>query len=312
MSKTVENRQAAVVVGFLAVAVLIVLLPRLGVSLAVIPLLALLLIVRLCRPASTRDVDDFAAQSGLTTSPTSRRFIAHHLTTGRRLRVVLVTAAVVVPSLMAVAIGDSPESAPVSWSGVLWAYMAGTLWAELSVTRPTGTARVASLVPRDPPAYLGRALRWGPPAAGLLAAVVWTGVAWLPAGLADSGIRRADGRAIVAAVVFALLVPLLTVGAQRWILRRPQPLVDPELVAADDAVRAASVRNLAAVGGSVVLLGLASGLFQYAEIVDAVAVDWVFGIATAMSLGLALLSWWSRAWWHPVQRQPFPLAGAGR
>jgi hypothetical protein len=311
MSRIMENRRAAVLAGFLAVVVAIFLLPRLELSFAVIPLVVLLLIGYLYRPASARDVDDFAARSGLTASPTSRRFIAHHLTTGRRLRVVLVTAALVLPNLVAGTIGVSPEGAPVSWSGVLWAYMAGTLWAELSVTRPTGTARVASLVPRDPPAYLGRALRWGPPAAGALAAVVWTGVAWLPAGIADSGVRRVDGRGIVAAVVFALLVPLLTIGAQHWILRRPQPLVDPELVAADDAVRAASVRNLAAVGGAVVLLSLAGGLLQYVEIVHVAPVDWVFGAGAAMSLGLALMSWWSRAWWHPVRRQPFALARAG-
>jgi hypothetical protein len=186
-------------------------------------------------------------------------------------------------------------------------------------------ARVASLVPRSLDDYLSRALLWGPAAVGALAAAVWAGVASLPAGI-DDGLMRASGWAIVAGVVFALLVPALAAAAERWILRRPQPLVGPELVAADDALRAASVRNLAAVSATVVLLNLAGGLFQYVQFVDDTALDILCGVGVAMSLGLALLSWWSRLWWHPVRRHPFaqgptptpgspgpaPMAGAAR
>jgi hypothetical protein len=146
----------------------------------------------------------------------------------------------------------------------------------------------------------------GTPAAGALAAAVWGGVALLPPGPAGgTGPARAGGPTIAAGVAFALLVPLLVGGAQRWILRRPQPLVAPELVAADDAVRAASVRNVAALGSAHVLLGLAAGLLQHVEVVDVTAVDWLFGVAAGACLLLALVSWWSRAWWRPVRRQPF-------
>ena len=314
MSRFVGDRRVVGIAGLLAAGLAAVVLRT--AFWAAAPLLVLL-IAYLCRPAGPREVDDFADRSGLATSRASRRFIAHHLTMGRRFRLVMVVAVLVLPPLAGEALGASGGGFSLSSTVVLWACMAGTLLAELSVTRPTGTARAASLVPREPAAYLSRPLLWGPVVAGLLAAAVWGGVAFLspgPAGSAGSaggaGPSRADGPTIVAGVAFALLVPLLVSGAQRWILRRPQPLVGPELVAADDAVRAASVRNLAALGSALVLLGLAAGLLQYVEVVDVVAVDWLFGAAAGVSLVLALVSWWSRAWWRPVRRQPFPTTAA--
>jgi hypothetical protein len=41
-------------------------------------------------------------------------------------------------------------------------------------------------------------------------------------------------------------VPALTAVAGRWIVRRPQPFVSGDLVAADDALRAAATRRLTA------------------------------------------------------------------
>jgi hypothetical protein len=287
--------------------------PRVALPLLVVPLFLAGLVAYAVRPAGVREVHQFERESGLTTSPTSRRFIAHHLTTGRRLRVVLVIGALLLPGLLAAAVGTSTDGrTTVVWSGVLWGCIAGTLWAELSVTRPsrpTGGARVASLVPREPAAYLGRPLRWGPALAALAAMIVWAGVAFLPdGGPGDTGVSLADGLDVAAAIAFALVVPLVVAGAQRWILGRPQPLVASDLVAADDALRAASVRNLASVGAAMGLLNLAGGLLQYVEALDAPAADWLFGVAAAASLGSALAAWWSRAWWRPVRRPtPSPV-----
>jgi hypothetical protein len=280
---------------------------------AVGPLLAVVLLAYFFRFARPGDVDEFTERSGLTTSADSRRFIASYLTTGRRLRVALVIVALVAPVPIAAALGHSAgDRFSTSWTVILWACLAGTVGAELAVTRPTGPEGVASLVPREPSGYLSRPLRWGPAAAGALAAIVWAGVPFLPGDHTSAGTAslRADGVSIAAGIVFAAIVPLVVVGAQRWILRRPQPLVAPELVAADDAVRAASVRNLAAVGSVMVLLNLAGGLFQYLKAVDIWALDWLFGAGVAVSLGLAAISWWSRTWWRPVRRQPFTLSGA--
>lgn len=313
MSKRSGNRQIIRILLVVAAGMTVVALPRLGLAPVAI-LLVVMLIGYMLRQATGSDVADFAARSGLDApGPTARRFIAHHLTTGRRLRVVLVIGALIVPNVVAEAIAPSPDgNVSASWSWMLWACMAGTLWAELSVTRPTGRARVASLVPREPEAYLGRPLRWGPLAAALVATGVWIGVAFLPAertggpgASAGDAAERASGLDIAIGIAFVLVVPLVVVLAQRWILRRPQPLVAPDLVAADDAVRAASVRNLAAVGTALVLLYLAGGLLQYVEVVEDTTVDWSAGLASTLCLALAIVSWWSRAWWRPVRRQVF-------
>jgi hypothetical protein len=61
----------------------------------------------------------------------------------------------------------------------------------------------------------------------------------------------------------AALAAAFTVGVEtleRWLVRRPQPYTDPSLVAADDAVRAESVRSVAGSGLALLLVTL-SGIF---------------------------------------------------
>ena len=57
--------------------------------------------------------------------------------------------------------------------------------------------------------------------------------------------------------MWAGLVVAFTAGlewVQRWLVRRPQPFVEPALVAADDAIRSQSVHSLAGSGIAVLLL----------------------------------------------------------
>ncbi|HEV7762342.1 MAG TPA: hypothetical protein VGO78_25210 [Acidimicrobiales bacterium] len=309
-SSRLSSYRGPVVAVVLITAIALVVQPEYGLGFLVLAVAAAGL-THLLRPASVHDVDEFAKWSGLTTTPASRRFIAHHLATGRRLRVVLVLAAIVVPPLVGIALGGSGNELPTGWTGVLWACMAGTLWAELSVTRIAGPARAALLVPRRPADYLSPLLQWAPVVAGALAALVWAGAGLLPdpdtAGVAR---LQAGGSTVVANLVLALVVPLVTVGAQRWIVRRPQPLVDPDLMAADDAGRGASMRNLAAIGTAVVLLNLAGGLIQYVYALDVTPVDWLCGAGVAVSLGLASISWSSRNIWRPTRRPPYDADAA--
>jgi hypothetical protein len=250
-------------------------------------------IVSMSRPVGPRQVDGFVHRTGLAgadTGPTARRFIAHYLTTGRRLRMVLVIGVLLVPNLVSIALGEDRFSLGSWW--ILWACMAATLWTELALSRPShGGTAMASLFRREPATYLTRPLRWGPAVLAAIATGVWAGLAFLPS-RTDIGQADVAGRFdIVVAIAFVVSVPLAVTGAQRWILRRPQPLVAPDLLAVDNAIRTASVRNLAAVGSALVFLNLSGGLLQYVYAVHVTVVDWLFGLAAAASLVLAWVAW---------------------
>src|SRR5262249_10179223 len=127
--------------------------------------------------------DEFAAASGIRATAVTRPFLAWYLTNGRRLRMLLVVAALFLPNLVQAALGADGNrwgDAPLSWQLVFAACLTGTLLAELALTRPSGADHTASLVPREPAAYLGRVLRWGPTVVGLTGAAVWAAVPALP------------------------------------------------------------------------------------------------------------------------------------
>jgi hypothetical protein len=78
-----------------------------------------------------------------------------------------------------------------------------------------------------------------------------------------------------APVAFAAAVVVLGAGLEaieRWLVRRPQPFTDPELVAADDAIRAQSIHAVAGAGLALLLLaGCGVALVLGAPAVAAVA-----------------------------------------
>src|SRR5262245_4019088 len=215
-----------------------------GVALLLISLVVLAVAAGL-RPAGPAEIDEFVAAAGIRTTETSRRFIGHYLASGRRLRTVLVVGALVVPGLLAEALGVRGTGYTASFPAVLIACVVGTLWAELVLTRPMGERRAASLLPRRPAVYLARPLRAGPAVAGAASAVVWAGVPLLPEAQPGEWQLPAGGE-VVLGLATGVAVLVLAPVAQRSILGRPQPFVTDDLLAADHAVRAASVRMVAA------------------------------------------------------------------
>ena len=250
-----------------------------------------------CRPVTRDDVDEFARLSGIDTTDASERFVGYYLQTGRRLRTVLVVAAFFLPTLIGEALGitesEDGGALPSSWQAVLAACLIGTIWAELALARPAGTVRVASLRPRRTSSYLGRPLRLSPAVVGAVGAAVWAGVARLPDEGEAGGTDRAGTTQIVVGVVFGLALPVLVALTQRWIVSRPQPFVLPALVAADDAVRASSVRFVAAVGTSMALINLAGGALQHTYPANG-AVDVVSGATAFLSVVGAWFYWNAR------------------
>jgi hypothetical protein len=218
--------------------------------------------------------------------------------TGRRLRTILVLAAILLPDLVGSALGLSDDDGvfDFSWQVVLAACFAGTLWAELSLTRPAGQVRVALLAPRDTASYLGRLLRWSPVVVSGVAGAVWAATTALPARTTNGMvIERASRIEILIGLALSITLPALVAVTQRWIVRRPQPYSIPSLVDADDAIRAASVRYLAAVGSAMALVNLAGGAVQFLPF-RGFQGDFLFGgIASASLIG---------AWFYWNARKP--------
>lgn len=166
-------------------------------------------------------------------------------------------------------------------------YLIGAVVAELTLARPTPTAPAAALAPRRLDAYLSsthsRTLR-----AATVVGLMLVGLSRvLPA-------SREIGDELPAAwlLVAMLLVVLVTVeGLQRYIVGRPQPVVDREVVEADDAIRSASVHALAGAGLALELI-VVSVLLAVIGVVSAIpllraTLPWL----AVACFALALVSW---------------------
>lgn len=131
---------------------------------------------------------------------------------------------------------------------LLWGlvgYWAGCVVGELRTARANagGSPRTASLVRRDPRDYIGGwalVRPWQLAAAGgssaLLAVLL---------GSRDSWVILSGAGSVVVAVVLALVV--------RYVVERARPRLEPDIAAADDAVRS---RSLHAVAGATVGIGI--------------------------------------------------------
>jgi len=257
------------------------------------------------RPARRPEIDEFVTATGLSTTATSRAFIGYYLETGRRLRTLLVLAALFLPALVGEALGVHRDGFTVQGQWVLGACLVGTLWAELALTRQSGRRRAASLVPRRLGAYLGRPLLWGPAGAGAAGAIVSAGVP-LVAGLGPNAWDLSVAVDAALGVLTGLAVLALTPAAQIWILQRPQPLTTDDLLAADHAVRAASVRMIAAVATAMGLLNLCGGLLAYDRPLPG-PLDVLWGFAELAGALGALVAWLVRkpgATLWPQRRPP--------
>ncbi|MBN2621937.1 MAG: hypothetical protein JXA83_01155 [Acidimicrobiales bacterium] len=268
------------------------------------------------RPVKDGDVALFEAEHGLAASTTARPFLRRYLTRGNRLRRATFLGAVALPPLATVAVtGETTGVEPIS-APVVAALMVATLVTELTLSRPSPatTTRSASLRPRRLGTYLSPTWRLGPAIVGLVSSVAWLGALRLPDSSSIPPARRNDlpglffmndpvspssmPSEVAAGVAVAILVPAATLVACRLIVRRPQPRVHDDLVAADDAVRTASMQRIAAMACVVGFLSLARAMAQYAY-----AVAGRSGGLAAAGMFVALLGAsvsWSARTWGPV------------
>ena len=270
-------------------------------------LVALAVVVRALRYDIDRDARSWASAYGVRLTDANSEFVRGYLRTGRRLRFVCSVAGFLLPPLVVHAVDPNSHSGP-SFGGLIAGYMIGSLWAGLSPARSTpGATRAATLAPRRLEDYLPGRLRWG----------LWV-IGGLTSAMAVAGtvVERPEYPSVTVSgslmwiAGMAVAVAAAVEAAQRWILRRPQPFVAPDLVEADDAVRSSSIHALAGSGiCCLLLLAIAPALVLADSRVQLLrwTMPWV-ALASLLGAGIAVRYYVYRAW---RVRRPGPRVAVG-
>jgi hypothetical protein len=210
----------------------------------------------------------WADRRSLTLTDRSVPFVDTYLRNARALRFVCAAGALLLAT--AWSYGTAIDLGGIFYAWVLAGYLVGSVWAELSLARvPAAPTREASLRVRDPRAYVRGwlfAAQFVLPVA--LAALALYALANdpLPDHRPMTSVTRwtvdnARTHAIVAGGL-GLVSLAVTVLAQRHIVRRPQPRSEPDLVAADEAMRTSAVHVLGVTHVVLCLLLAIAGLLH--------------------------------------------------
>lgn len=132
-------------------------------------------------------------------------------------------------------------------------YLVGALLAEVTLTRPTPQVPSATLAPRRLDGYLSRRVSTALRGAALVGLALVALSRVLPASQGIGAVLPAAWLLVAMLVVVLVAVE----GLQHYIIRRPQPAVDRDVMDADDAIRSASIHALAGAGLALELIVVA-------------------------------------------------------
>lgn len=252
-------------------------------------LIAVVLIGRQVWPGQRRRwlLSAWAHEMGLELTRRNEPFVRSYIARTRILRIAGGVAGFLAPIAYR-EFTREPPPVPFDFSLVdaLVGYLVGALLAEITVKRPKTDVPMASLVPRDLrdylPSFYTTTLR--------LAAAAALGL--YPLYVVISGRERVD--ALPPAIVTVSMILLILLGVellQRYIVGRPQPAVEADLVLADDAVRSASVHALAGAGIALELLIAAVEILGIGVTSDTRLLRWTLPWISVICFGVALGSW---------------------
>ena len=228
---------------------------------------------------------------GLELTAANRPVVERYLRRTKRLRTIGALGGLLF-SIAFTAVTEGQASNSIWGNGLLMAaagYVVGALVAEAALSRPERTLpRAASLEPRTLGQYLPGYAIWAQRVIPVLA----VGLVPISAALEGRGSSGRGGLVSFAAVAVGLVaVGLALEGIERMIVRRSQPVVAPDLLLADEAIRASSIHAMAGAGNALLLLGLAFLLSALVSATSSGPLNWTFGILSFLALGLALSSW---------------------
>jgi hypothetical protein len=283
--------------------------------------LAVAIPLELLRAYRWRDdvAEGWAREHGVALTDESRPLVTRHLRRARVLRTWGAVTGAVLPTAVEYALsgrvvvlgfGTDGDSTPLGFGTIFVGYLIGALVAEISFTRPVAHGRrAASLAPRRLTDYLPRRVvvaQRALAAAGALGVVAFAAVPYA---------SSVDPPGVAAAAVWAAAVLAFAAGLEaieRRLVARPQPFATPAMIAADDALRAHSIRAVAGAGLALLLL-LGSGVSLALQASDVAALRIVMVVPAAVCLVLSVLvcpAMGESAWRVQRPDRPSPAASA--
>jgi hypothetical protein len=257
-------------------------------------------LLRAHREVDHQFIGEWAGAHGLTLTAENRPMVGWYLKTARLLRTWGALGGLFLVPIVLSSLGFYSHAFWGIW--IFLGYLAGALYAELSLVRvATHGERNASLVPRELAAYLPRRLLVAQRGLGLLIAAGAVAAAVLPYGDRSPESVSVHGVGVLAAGLVGVAFTIGLERVQRWVVQRPQPFIEPALVAADDAIRAQSVHSLAG-SGLAALLVLNSFIAWALAVSDVQVLRWTMWVPSGFGFPAALavcLYYGHRGWWVP-------------
>lgn len=234
------------------------------------------------------DPSGWALAMGLELTPKNEGLVRSYLARTRSLRLAGVILGFAAPHLWVAYRGEALP-VPFDWDLIdaLIGYLLGAVVAELTIARPKAEVPTASLEPRELDDYLPSVLTWAlrVAAAGCLALVLL--YRFLPA-------REPLENDLPPAIVIGSASLVVLIGVewlQRYIVGRPQPAVERDLVQADNAIRSASVHALAGAGIALERIFASVHIFGIGAVSEVQLVRWTLPWIALGCFALALGSW---------------------
>ncbi|MFN2490582.1 MAG: hypothetical protein ABR529_12780 [Actinomycetota bacterium] len=233
---------------------------------------------------------EWAREMGVELTPRNEAFLRSYIARTRIMRVGGGLIGFFGPAVYSALAGEPPPW-PVDFSllDALAGYLVGAVLAEVTVKRPTAKIPAASLVPRDLGGYLPPRLSTALRVSAAVALVLVPLYSVLPRRESLAGL---DGLPPAVILVPTILVILVGVElSQRYIVARSRPLVESDLVQADDAVRSASLHALAGAGIALELLIVSVELLGSATVSDIQLLRWTLPWIALVCFVSSLWSW---------------------
>ncbi|MCB1030180.1 MAG: hypothetical protein KDA95_02510 [Acidimicrobiales bacterium] len=195
----------------------------------------------------------WARSHGILLSPATTPFARWYCQLTGVLRVTGAISGLVIGSVFDYAFGVDSSAGFGFWAWVISGWLLGAAWAERQLPRP-GETGVASLTPRSTTDYIARGLAVAPLVATALTALVAAVAIIKPAPPSRAALRPPSTTlTFLIGTAVAIAICALVVVLRRAVLDRRQPLMEPELLAVDDAVRSSTIHHLSGAGTAAIV-----------------------------------------------------------
>ena len=265
-------------------------MPMLGLTELIVLLSVAVLVVvviRLLLSRSSWTLQALAEAMGLTLTERSAEYVDTYIRRTRTLRVLGAVVGCLGPVIWS---AYRQEGAPAPFDNTLLTglvgYLLGAVAAELTFKRPRGESATATLAPRELHQYLPETLTKTMRVCAVTTALLLPVYLMLPARNERMGTPQ-----LIGWVLAPLLIWFVIEMLQRYIVRRPQPMGDADLVDADDAIRSLSVHALAGAGIALELMMVGGAIFAISFVTDVQILRWTFPWLGVAAMGAALGSW---------------------